>query len=195
MKNLYVFDFDGTLYKGDSMLDFAKFSNRKRYYLSLLVLLPHFFNYKIGLLSSTVMKEKFLTYHFKGKSLTDLNLLGLSFFKENQHKIFNKAKVYLNEIDRINSDCIIVSGSCEEWLLPFSTSLGAKLICTNLYFENSIFTGKLNNENCVGIVKVKRIQETMKLDSYNQVFVYGNSSDDFVMKSIATEYFHLYFSK
>lgn len=194
MKDLYVFDFDGTLYKGDSMLDFAKFSNRKRYYFSFLFLLPALVNYKLGFLSPAKMKEKFLTYHFKGKSKSDLIRLGNSFFTQHQGKIYSSARKFLQELDQSNTDCYIVSGSCAEWLLPFAKSLGVNLRSSHLCYENDIFTGKLNGENCVGKEKTKQIRQVLEENTYREVFVYGNSTEDFDMKTIATNYFHLYFS-
>ena len=63
---LAVFDFDGTLYKGDSFVDFCKF-----YYLKkpwrlwfFFVQLGGFLFWKLGLLSSTQFKSLFIQYLF-----------------------------------------------------------------------------------------------------------------------------------
>ena len=63
---LAVFDFDGTLYKGDSFIDFCKF-----YYLKkpwrlwfFFIQLGGFLFWKLGLLSSTQFKSLFIQYLF-----------------------------------------------------------------------------------------------------------------------------------
>jgi len=61
---LAVFDFDGTLYKGDSFVDFCKF-----YYLKkpwrlwfFFIQLGAFLFWKLGLISSTQFKSLFIQY-------------------------------------------------------------------------------------------------------------------------------------
>ena len=63
---LAVFDFDGTLYKGDSFVDFCAF-----YYLKkpwrlwfFFIQLGGFLFWKLGLLSSTQFKSLFIQYLF-----------------------------------------------------------------------------------------------------------------------------------
>ena len=70
---LAILDFDGTLYRGDSMRDFARFLNPVRYYISLLKLSFPYIQMLTGNASRNDLKSLFLKYNFAGYSEQELN--------------------------------------------------------------------------------------------------------------------------
>ena len=118
MKKLVILDFDGTIYKGDSLLHFARFLNPVKYYGSLLLIaFPVLFS-KLGLFSADRLKELFFKIHFRGFSQSELQERGQAFFKANRARLFSKAIDFIQS-QQCDSHCIVVSASCGEWLQPF----------------------------------------------------------------------------
>ena len=194
MKNLIVLDFDGTIYRGDSMLDFAKFNNLFRYIVSLFVCSPLLVLSWIKIVKRDLLKKVFVFVNFKGKSKIYLNDQGVLFFKTKQSNLFPSALSYIKK-KQLTNDIVIVSGSFEEWLTPFCNSLNVPLICSKLlYDDHKNCTGKLLGNNIVGKEKVKVVKSNFDLSLYEHVFSFGNSKSDQLLSQISTDYFHKKFN-
>jgi HAD superfamily phosphoserine phosphatase-like hydrolase len=193
VKKLVVLDFDGTIYKGDSLLHFARFLNPAKYYGSLfLIAFPVLF-LKLGLLSAERLKVMFFSIHFRGFSQSELQERGQAFFEANRTRLFSKAVSYIRE-QQPDSRCIVVSASCSEWLRPFCDFLQLELICTALEYDaagNS--TGKIQGENVKGIEKIKALQQKIQLADYDSVVAFGNSQEDRILADISQSYHHRFF--
>lgn len=195
MKKLVVLDFDGTIYRGDSLLDFAKFCSKKRYYTSLFAIILPFIACKMGLYSRDKMKLIFLRINFLPYTKHLLFKKGQAFFKMHQNKLYKSAVAYIHACDRTNTRLVILSASCVEWLKPFSEFLSCELISTKLqYSQEKTFTGQFEGENCVGIQKLKALKAQIDLSNYGEIIAFGNSKSDLLLKQIATSYHHCYFS-
>lgn len=195
MKKLVILDFDGTIYRGDSLLDFAKFCSSKRYYKSLFAIILPLIACKMGLYSRDKMKLIFLRINFSPYTKHLLFEKGQTFFKEHQNKLYTSAVAYIQQSDRTNTRLVILSASSEEWLKPFCEFLGCELISTKLqYSQEKTFTGQFEGENCVGIQKLKALETQIDLSNYVEIIVFGNSKSDLLLKQIATSYHHCYFS-
>ena len=62
-----------------------------------------------------------------------------------------------------------------------------RLLATLLETENGIVTGKLSGKNCYGPEKVARIKSEFRLEEYDNIYAYGDSSGDTEMLAIATK--------
>lgn len=194
MKKLMVFDFDGTLYEGDSLLDFAKFCSKKQYYKSLLIIVLPYIGSKFGIYSRDKMKITFLRVNFSGYSKQDLYDKGQLFFEVNKMKIFKNAFEFIKQGNRNNWKCIIVSASCEEWLRPFSDYLECDLVATKLkYTREDYFSGKFEGKNCVGEQKIYALKSHLDLADFSEIEMFGNAESDRLFGQIATNYHHRYF--
>lgn len=165
MKNLIVYDFDGTIYDGDSSVDFFIFCIKK--YPSLLLhiiyIMPYFMWHYIGKIDITTFKEKvfsFLTKIENTKELVDL------FWEENQNKI---KKFYL---EKEHKNELIISASPYFLLSPLKEKFGFDLIASDV----DIKTGKFNKPNCRGKEKISRMDETYK--EYKVLEMYSDSLHD-----------------
>jgi hypothetical protein len=116
-----VYDFDGTIYKGDSSLDFYLFVLIKRPYI--IVLLPYQgFMYLLSVFH-VCSKEKMKEAFFSFIKMIPVKRLVNEFWKKNSTKIQHW---YLNQ--RNNSD-VIISASSEFLLAPFvCDTLSVRLI-------------------------------------------------------------------
>ena len=143
-----VYDFDKTIYDGDSTLDFYIFSIKRN--LLLLRYFPKQFSgiilYHLKIINKERCKEFFFSFLNGIKNIDDEIK---KFWERNEKKIKNW---YLNQK---NEKDVVISAS-PEWLLKSITNkLEINLIATKVDKR----TGKFNSLNCYGNEKVKRFKE------------------------------------
>lgn len=144
-----VYDFDGTIYDGDSTLDFYFFCLKKHPWIITYGIYQIYgmFLHIIRKIDTTAMKEYFFSFLV---GLYDTNILVENFWSKHQHKI---AKWYLMQKEKTD---VIISASPEFLLMP---------ICCRLGIQPAIATrvdpasGKIQGRNCKGQEKIKRFYE------------------------------------
>lgn len=145
-----IYDFDGTIYNGDSTVDFLLYSVRK--YPSLVRFLPTMgaaaVKYALGRMEKTKAKEQ-LYRIFTGY---DAPALLEEFWEKHQHKVFAWYSGIQAETD------IVISASPEFLLRPICRRLGIQyLIASRVDSRTGVYTGK----NCWGSEKVIRLKEEL----------------------------------
>lgn len=142
-----IYDFDNTIYSGDSSKDFFKFSlkRKKTIIFDILPICFTMFFYLIKI----VEKEKFKSTFFRFLKRIDVKEYVKKFWEENDYKIKDFYKKQHKDSD------IIISASPYFLLKPISKKYDFKLIATDV----DIDTGKLIGKNCYGEEKVKKLNE------------------------------------
>ena len=151
---MYLFDFDNTIYDGDSSLDLVLYSLVRH---PLLVICSMF---KIK--SFNNVKESIFSFLYKIKDL--YSYIDVFVLKHN-HKI---KKWY---ISRNKSKDVIISASYDLWIEPFCKSIGAYNVISTKVNKS----GKIIGNNCKGKEKVilfKKLYKNVKVkeaysDSYS----------------------------
>ena len=140
-----VYDFDKTIYDGDSTVNFYKFCIKKR--PIILKYLPKqlwaFFMYFIKVYDKTTMKENFYVFL---QGIDDVDALLEEFWQKNMEKI----KLWY--IDARQDDDVIISASPEFLLEMPSKALNVKMMASRVCKK----TGKYDGQNCHGEEKVER---------------------------------------
>lgn len=172
-----VYDFDETIYDGDSTRDFYFYTLKKK--KSILKYLPKqaffFMLYVFGFITKTQFKEKFYTFF---KSIKNIDEFLETFWSE--HEINIKDWYIKNK----KEDDIIISASPYFLLLPMCKKLGIKhLLASNV----NKFTGEYDGENCYGEEKVKRLDKYTK--DYSIECFYSDSYSDSPLALLAKEAF------
>ena len=81
MDTIVAFDFDGTITRKDTLLEFIKFAKGNiAFYTGFCFYMPILLAYKLGLYPNWKVKQKIFTYFFRGTSLVDFNKLCNDFF-------------------------------------------------------------------------------------------------------------------
>ena len=144
-----VYDFDKTIYNGDSTLDFYFFCLKKKPFI--LKQFPKQFysaiRYKLKKITKTEFKEKFYTFLYDLDNID--NLLEL-FWNKNQNKIKD---FYLKQK---RDDDVIISASPTFLLEPICKKLNIKYLIASKVDKH---TGKYTGTNCYGEEKVRRFNE------------------------------------
>lgn len=191
---LAILDFDGTIYRGDSMRDFARFINPWRYYISLLRLMIPYLQLMFNSASRNDLKAAFLRYNFSGYSEKELNEKGVKFYEKYVKHCYPSALEWIAKEQREDTKLLILSGSCPPWLRPFSSAFGADLICTELEFENDICTGKWLGKNMTGYAKREALESYLQQHSeINYSIAMGDKKSDAISGALADEYYQNYF--
>jgi len=169
-----VYDFDKTIYDGDSSFDFY-FHNLKRHWI-LALLWPiqavAALRYKLKLIDKTSMKQTFYGYF---KWIDDIDIEVELFWEKNQSKIKN----FYASTHR--DDDVIISASPEFMLKPICQKLNVTLIASVVDPKTGTYTGK----NCFGEEKVPRFR-TKFPDATIETF-YSDSLSDTPLAKIANE--------
>lgn len=143
-----VYDFDKTIYNGDSTQDFYFFCLRR--HKSILKFLPvqgfHFLRYALGLINKTQFKEKFYVFLTGIKEVDTEVQLFWETHEDNMKTWFPRWR---------RNDDILISASPEFLLEPIARKMNFTLIASRV----DKHTGKTTGENCWGREKVVRFKE------------------------------------
>jgi phosphoserine phosphatase len=146
--NLY--DFDGTIYRGDSTADFFLFCLKA--HPKILLSLPKasicFLMYKLKRVTKTRFKEVFYEFVRLIPNIDDAVYMFWKTHKKNLKSWYLKQKQPTD---------IIISASPEFLLTPICRELGVKLIASRVDKQS----GKTIGENCWGDEKVRRLFEVV----------------------------------
>jgi HAD superfamily hydrolase (TIGR01490 family) len=193
--NLALFDFDGTITRSDSLLDFTRFTLGSWQVLRTGVrLIPSLLAYAVKRINNQEMKIRFLTAFFQGFSLEAFQEAGQRYCRTRLSRIMNpraRARIqwHLGQGDQV----VVVTASAEEWIAPWCRELGLGIIATRLEIVDNRLTGKLASPNCYGPQKVERIRAALDLSRYGRIFAYGDSRGDREMLALADEKHYRFF--
>ena len=189
---LYLFDFDGTLTRKDTLFEFIKFARGSFvFYSGFLATLPVLVLSKFKIISTQRAKEYFLNFFFAGYSRSRLEELGEAFLEKKLNDLIkDSARNYLKEIKAQGHDICIVSASLDFWLAPFCRHHGFELICTEAQYTDEVFSGRFLNGNCKGKEKEKQIRSRFDLSKYKEIYAFGDTSGDREMLALAHKKFY-----
>lgn len=192
---LFLYDFDGTLVKKDSMISFLYFINinsKAIFFLNFVKAAPSFFLYFFKIITRDQLKENFLNVFFKNILKKELDCHAKKFafniVSQIEPTIFNQLKH-----DPDNSTHCIVTASLDIWMEPISNLLDVELIATKSMFNSSNCFIGINGKNCNNSEKVARIKRNYDLKKFNEISVYGNSSGDKAMIELGDKQYQNYF--
>lgn len=172
-----VYDFDKTIYDGDSTIDFYLYCLSRHPDLAVYIFrqIWGMFLYATGQITTTEWKERFFAFL---AGISDLEKLVESFWDSRQSKI--KAW-YLKQK---KSDDVVISASPSFLLAPVCRRLG---IAPPIATELDIASGGILGANCKGEEKVRRFLERYPGAAIRRF--YSDSSTDVPLAALAEEAF------
>lgn len=168
-----IYDFDNTIYNGDTNKDILLYSFKKHPFKVIKALnktkkLER--DYKRGLITFERVKEAMLSFLFE---IDDLNGYIEKFVDSHMKNI---KPWYLS---RKTDYDIVISASYELWIIPFCKKLGIKYVLATKTDKDGHIIGK----NCKGEEKVKRLVST--IPNAQIVTSYSDSESDLPILNIA----------
>ncbi|MBL7879020.1 MAG: haloacid dehalogenase-like hydrolase [Chryseobacterium gambrini] len=194
MKKLYCFDFDGTLTYKDTMFMYLKFYDPTRFRLQFLKHVPLFVLLKLKLADTEKVKKSFIGSILKGQTQEKIEKKSRQFFEYYYPKIVREnALDFIQNMDRNNTQSLLVTASLDIWTKPFAEAFKMQLISTKAEFRNGVFTGNFVGKNCNGNEKLVRIQQEISNHKYDKIIAFGDTSGDKPMLKWANEGHYQFF--
>lgn len=182
-----VFDFDGTLIRKDSFLEFIKFVFGKRAFLTGFFLnSPYLVAFKLKLYPNWKAKERVFSYFFRGMAYEQFCRLGQDFAAALPAMQKSRQVDALRNHKLAGHRVYVVSASVEEWVAPWCLNLGVdNVLATNVEVKEGRLTGRLLSKNCYGQEKVNRLLEVEPERNSYILHAYGDSRGDKEMLAFA----------
>lgn len=194
-RQLALFDFDGTITRKDTFIEFIRFKAGLLNLVGGFILLsPVLVLYKLKLIRNWRAKEILFSLFFKGITVNEFRRFGKEFAtRELPSLIRPSALAKINEHVAAGHQIFIVTASAEEWIKPWSDQFSITVLGTQWESKDGVLTGKIKGRNCYGSEKNVRILECVNVKEYDTITVYGDTSGDKEMLTLGTHKHYKYF--
>lgn len=190
MKRIAAFDFDGTITRKDTLIEFLRFTGGSaQFYAVFTLYFPLLVLMKLKLYSNQKAKEKIFAHYFKAMPIEQFDDLCRRFFEQKGPSlIYAEAKAQIAKHKAQGDEIVIISASIENWVCHFAKALKAdKLLATKVEVQEGMLTGRFLTANCYGKEKVNRLLSAYpERDKYNLI-AYGDSRGDKELLQFADE--------
>ncbi|HNW85582.1 MAG TPA: HAD family hydrolase [Candidatus Limiplasma sp.] len=188
-KTYALFDFDGTLIRGDSILLLVRYARRRNLLSAseLPGILWAGVLYGLRLRTAVQSKERALSF-LTGRSAAEVETLANEFFRDVlQPRLRPQGMEQIARHREQGHDVLLISASSTFYLEPLRAILGLTDIIGTRFDTDAMgtFTGRVCGDNCRGVQKALRLAEYLaakgeRLD-YDTSTAYGDSYGDLPM--------------
>ena len=190
MKRIAAFDFDGTITRKDTLIEFLRFAGGSaRFYAVFALYSPLLVLMKLKLYSNQKTKEKIFAHYFNGMPVEQFDDLCRRFFEQKgQSLIYLDAKAQIAKHKAQGDEVVIISASIENWVSHFADELKAdKTLATQVEVQEGKLTGRFLSANCYGKEKVNRLLSAYPDRDKYFLIAYGDSRGDKELLQFADE--------
>ena len=188
---IHAFDFDGTLTRRDTLLEFIRYvKGNKEFLIGFLKHLHLLIMMKLGVMPNWKTKRIIFQYFFGGMTLEKFNEYCEKFAKEKASLLRKKGMVAVNKAVMDGDQVVIISASIENWVEPFfrfQVSNNINIIGTKIQVVDGKLTGRFLTKNCYGEEKVRRLLEQYPDRKEYKLVAYGDSRGDHALLDFADE--------
>lgn len=191
-KKIFVFDFDGTLTKRDTFVEFIRFVHGdKATLIGFLKNLHVLLLMKAGIIGRGRARRMVFSYFFAGMTEEMFDAHCLRFATAKKNLLRPKAVKKLDSLTAERQHVIIVTESITRWVQPFFAAYiihpGFKVTGTEIAVDNGKLTGRFANKNCTGTEKVRHIKALFPERDDCFIVAYGDGKGDIEMLDYADE--------
>ena len=188
---IHAFDFDGTLTRRDTLIEFIRYvKGNKEFLIGFLKHLHLLIMMKLGIMPNWKTKRIIFQYFFGGMTLEKFNEYCEKFAKEKASLLRKKGMVAVNKAVMDGDQVVIISASIENWVEPFfrfQVSNNINIIGTKTQVVDGKLTGRFLTKNCYGEEKVRRLLEQYPDRKEYKLVAYGDSRGDHALLDFADE--------
>ena len=186
MKQLFAFDFDGTLTTRDTLIAFIRYAcGTPRFLLGFLLHAPLLVLMKLRLYSNGKAKQRLFSWFFRGMPIETFDALCQSFASTHRHLLRPETVRLLQQALSEGSEVLVVSASIDNWVQPFFPTV--TVLGTQIEVIDGRLTGRFLTPNCYGQEKVRRILALHPDRSAYRLTAYGDSRGDRELLAFADE--------
>ena len=186
MKQLFAFDFDGTLTTRDTLIAFIRYAcGTPRFLLGFLLHAPLLVLMKLRLYSNGKAKQRLFSWFFRGMPIETFDALCQSFASTHRHLLRPETVRLLQQALSEGSEVLVVSASIDNWVQPFFPAV--TILGTQIEVIDGRLSGRFLTPNCYGQEKVRRILALHPDRSAYRLTAYGDSRGDRELLAFADE--------
>ena len=186
MKQLFAFDFDGTLTTRDTLIAFIRYAcGTPRFLLGFLLHAPLLVLMKLRLYSNGKAKQRLFSWFFRGMPIETFDALCQSFASTHRHLLRPETVRLLQQALSEGSEVLVVSASIDNWVQPFFPAV--TVLGTQIEVIDGRLSGRFLTPNCYGHEKVRRILALHPDRSAYRLTAYGDSRGDRELLAFADE--------
>src|SRR5574344_699705 len=195
MQKIYCLEFDGTITKKDTLLEFISFAKGKFGLLGGFMLYsPWLILMRLHLYPNYRIKQRIFSFYFKGARLETFNRLCHNFAVHRSDLIRPQAKEYIEKAVLQGHRVWVVSASIDNWVVPFFSEMDKdgliQVLGTQIEVKEGMITGRFLTKNCYGPEKVNRIKNVLKAPrNQYEIIAFGDSRGDKEMLAYANQGF------
>ena len=164
-EKIYCFDFDGTLTKKDTLIEFIKYTwGIPRFIMGFLLYSPLLVLMKFHLFPNWKAKQLIFKHFFGGMTIEEFDECCTYFASQNLHLLRFDGIRLIQEAQHNHERVFVVSASIDNWVRPFfafQMLANVEVIGTQIEVINGKVTGRFKTNNCYGEEKVRRIKEAL----------------------------------
>ena len=189
---VYAFDFDGTLTRRDTLIEFIRFAKGdKAFLLCFLRYSPLLVLMKLGLYPNWKAKQRVFSHCFRGMAVDTFNSLCSRFARDKARLMRPKGMKKLREVLAEGGKVVVVSASVNNWVEPFFAGIGGVYVVGTMVEEREgVLTGRFLTKNCYGEEKVTRLLQLFPERTQYWLTAYGDSRGDFELLDFANESYY-----
>jgi HAD superfamily hydrolase (TIGR01490 family) len=185
--NLALFDFDGTITRGDTFSPFVRFAVRRaRKVVGGALLIPVVAGYRLNVVPASRARPIVARVAFQGEHAESVRELGRKYASDVIPAVIRRRAMDRIQWHQRQGDLVVVvSASLDAYLRPWCATVGVQLICTELEERGGRLTGRYCHGDCSGAEKLRRILERYDPGRYPLIYAYGDTSEDRDMLELA----------
>ena len=190
--NLALFDFDGTITRGDSWTPFMRLATGPvRKMVGYTVLLPVGAGYYAKLVTGRTARPLYAHVAFRGVEAARVRDIGGRYASEVLPRTVRPRAVDQIAWHQGNGDTVVVvSGSLAVYVQPWCESAGIDCIATELEECRGRLTGRYLGGECTGPEKAARIRRRYDLPQFREIYAYGDTPEDREMLALANRRYY-----
>lgn len=186
-----LFDFDGTLIRGDSIVHFVRYAHARGLTGAGGLLRAALWAVAYGLHLTTAERAKRESLSFLAdREQAGVEALGRAFCREELlPRLYPQGVEELRRRHAEGAEVLLVTASPSFYLEALKEELPIqRIIGTRMHVENGVYTGLIAGENCRGVQKPLRLAEDLAargdMVDYAASWAYGDSASDAPMLAL-----------
>lgn len=186
-----LFDFDGTLIRGDSIVRFVRYAHARGLTGAGGLARAALWAAAYGLRLATAERAKRESLSFlAGREQAGVEALGRAFCREELiPRLYPQGVEELRKRHAEGAEVLLITASPTFYLEALKDELPIqRIIGTRMHVENGVYTGLIAGENCRGVQKPLRLAEDLAargdMVDYAASWAYGDSAGDAPMLAL-----------
>lgn len=186
MREIYAFDFDGTLTRRDTFPEFIRFARGNVLMAAgFLLCSPLLVLMKLRLYPNYKTKQRVFSLFFRGMAIGRFDDICARFATERSDLLRPKGITAMKTAMREGKTVVVVSASIDNWVAPFFP--GVTILGTQIEVKDGRITGRFLSPNCYGKEKVNRLAALFPHRRDYRLTAFGDSRGDRELLAFADE--------